>query len=279
MRVFVLALDGLEYLLVRKWGLSNLMQKRYGYFEVLEEYFHRGERVFAPYTPKIWASLITGKKPSEHGIRSWWTYGRLLDRLRYFPLIKKMRGKRRILWKLGLKPRIVDRRDLKGPTIFDVVRPSVAVNVMAYNEKAEYRRRPVEAFYRGRREYEREIWRIHEERKRDTLSALEEHRDWKLFMTYFDLADWAGHFYRGSHPLRLMRAYLELDRLAGELQERVPPGTVFLIISDHGMEPSGDSVTGVHSRRAFWSLNIDEEWEPRDFVDFFPKIVEWCRDP
>ncbi|RLE53765.1 MAG: hypothetical protein DRJ26_02990 [Candidatus Methanomethylicota archaeon] len=272
MKVFVLGLDGLEYMLVSKWKLENLMQVKYGYFEVSEEYAHK--RGGVPYTPIIWASFITGKKPSEHGVRELWTYGKFLDKLRHLPPIKWIKGKRRFLSKLGLKPKVVGRETLNCPTIFDVINPSIAVNVPSYNESTHLHRRLSEAFYRGLEEYEKEIWRVHEERKKATYDALRSGY-WKLFMTYFDLADLLGHLHFIKRPFKLLKAYLELNNLAGELQSRVPNDTVFLIISDHGMEPSGDGVTGNHSKRAFWSLNLNEKWEPRDFTDFFPKIMQW----
>ena len=272
MKVFILGLDGLEYKLVVKWKLKNLMQSKYGYFNVDEVYMHEKEKV--PYTPIIWASFITGKKPSEHGVKELWTYGKLLDKLRHMPPLKWIKGKRRFLSKLGLKPRVVGREKLNCPTLFDVINPSIAVNVPSYNESTYLHRRLSEAFYRGLKEYEKEIWRVHEERKKATYEALK-NSDWKLFMTYFDLADLLGHLHFIKRPLKLLKAYLELNKLAAELQRMIPKNTVFLIISDHGMKSSGDGVTGNHSKRAFWSLNIDENWEPRDFTDFYPKIMDW----
>jgi len=55
----------------------------------------------------------------------------------------------------------------------------------------------------------------------------------------------------------------------------VPEDTIFLIVSDHGMRPMPDG-TGHHSCHAFWSLNIDTDWEPKDLTDFYPQIIKWC---
>ncbi|MCD6357546.1 MAG: alkaline phosphatase family protein [Thermoproteales archaeon] len=272
-RVFVLALDALDYELVKKWRLKNLLQRRYGTFEVGREYFYGVE----PYSPIIWTSVITGRKPEEHGIRAWWLYGGILERIRWWPIIRHIKGKRRILWRLGLKAHVPNRGDLRCETIFDVVKPSVAVYVLGYNESTEFHERLFKVSGWNVDGYIRKAWRVHEERKRATLRALEENRNWKLFMAYFDLADHVGHTYIKRNRLRVLRAYLELNSLAGRLQELVPPGTIFLIISDHGMRAVEDDVAGRHTTYAFWSLNLDTDWEPRDFTDFYPKILEWTR--
>jgi len=274
LRVFILALDGLDYGLVKRWKLRSLLQKRHGVFEIGREYFH--PTIGEPYTPIIWASIITGKKPQEHGVRDWWTYGKLLDRLRYMPLIRWIKGKRRLLSWLGIEPRVPRRDDIKCTTIFDVVKPSVAVNVPTYNDPTEYHRMLGEAVEKGLDEYIRTIWRVHELRKRDTFRALEA-SEWRLFMAYFDLADLLGHIFFIKKRLYLMRAYIELELLSSKLQSLVPDDTIFLIITDHCMKPSSDGISGEHAEIAFWSLNIDEDWAPRDFTDFYPKILEWVR--
>ena len=48
MKVFILTLDSLEYKLVVKWKLKNLMQFKCGYFEDSDEYLHEETKV--PYT-------------------------------------------------------------------------------------------------------------------------------------------------------------------------------------------------------------------------------------
>lgn len=108
------------------------------------------------------------------------------------------------------------------------------------------------------------------------MEALRESEEWKLFMAYFDLADLMGHVYIAKRPLRLMHAYLELDALARNLQAIVPD-SLFLIVSDHGMKVSEDGVSGTHTDYAFWSLNVETDWSPSDFTDFYPKILEWVK--
>ena len=121
-----------------------------------------------------------------------------------------------------------------------MVKPSIAVNVPPYNDPTEYHAILRDAASRGLSEYLKAIWRVHEMRVRDTLRALEEAGEWRLFMTWLDLADLLGHTCMGRRRLELMRGYMELNKLAGRLQGMVPRDTVFLIISDHGMRLSED---------------------------------------
>jgi predicted AlkP superfamily pyrophosphatase or phosphodiesterase len=267
-RILILAYDGLEYDLVEKWNLRNLMQKTHGKFDApISPKFGK------PHTPSAWASFITGKKIEEHGIDGWWTYGKFLDWLGYKPPLRWIKNKRRVLWKLGIKPRTFSRRDWKCETIFDMVKSSIALNIPAYNEPTKYHEWLNDSLRKSLRDYEETIWKIHEIRKTQLMENLD--KEWKLLMAWFDLADLLGHIHLVKRLGRLRLAYRELDRLSRDVKRLLPRDTVCLIVSDHGMWDSGDGVTGDHSNHAFWSLNIETDWKPEDVTDFYPKILEW----
>ena len=283
MRVLILALDGLEYNLVLKWSLKNLMQKVCGSIEVGEEYkvdapppWGGGcERV--PYTPIVWVSFLTGRRPGEHGVTAFTTYGRLLDRVRRLPPISWVRGKRKVLWRLGLRPRLVDRRDYRYPTIFDICRPSKAVYFMGYNQPFWlYQKLHDVAGGLGDKYHVDDLVRAVEEVYRVRLEELRKALDeeWVLLGAYFETLDWLGHLWIVKDRVRLYLWYRRFDELAKQLAKHTD---ILLVVSDHGMRPSGDGVTGNHSDRAFWSLNIETDWRPKDITDFYPKILEWCR--
>lgn len=275
-RVFILGLDALDCKLVEKWRLTHLLQKRHGSFKVGSEYYDPYAEG-TPYSPPIWVTIITGRKPEEHGVNRWWTYGRLLDKIRYMPVIRHIRGKRKLLWRLGLKPHVVNRKDVKVPTIFDVVKPSMAVNVLGYNFPTEYSRITAVALEKGGvKEYVRAIWRVYDSMVLDTFKALEENRKWRLFMTYFNIADLLGHVYN-MNPLKMFKVYSRLNQLAKSLQEAVPEDTFFLIMSDRAMK-AGKNGVGEHADYAFWSLNIETDWAPKDFTDFYPQILRWLNE-
>ena len=276
MKVFILALDALEYNLVTKWDMENLKQTTYGKFKLSPEYFHEEENV--PYTPIVWASFITGKKPSEHRIKSIFTYGKLLEKLRWFKPIKAIKGKRKILWKLGIKPRTVNRGDLNLSTIFDKVKPSIAFQVPTYNESTELNL-ILRVFLQEKsiKEFIQKTWEIFHLKRRQLFEILDKQKDWKLFMAYFKVADLLGHVYLKKNPKKLKEVYFILDTLTEEIKEKMPNNILFLIVSDHGMQIGDDPVFASHSNHAFWSLNIKTNWKPKDITDFYPKIIEWTK--
>jgi len=272
-RVFVLALDGLEYDLVVKWRLKNLLQRKYGKIPVSPSYFYLGEKV--PATPTIWATFVTGVPPEKHNIRDFMSYGRILDFIRFLPPIRWIKGKRRLLLKLGLPLRTRTRKEMPAKTLVDIIKPSVSIYFpMIYNIW------PIRKFVtlletHGAKVFEREMLKAHRIRVDLTFKKLRENSGWKLFLAYFDTPDLMGHLHIAKRLKRLMRFYHSLDFLAYKLKKTVPEDTIFLIVSDHGMRPMPDG-TGNHSYHAFWSLNIDTDWEPKDVTDFFPQILRWC---
>jgi len=268
-KVLILALDALEHNVVSSLRLRSLMQEVYGYIDV------SGFQNLL--TPIIWTSFITGREPQGHGVYSWWRFSRhkLLDGLAHWirynmPVIKNISTAKlkSILRIFGLEPRPPSKEDLHVATIFDLVKPSVALFVPGYNEEPWIRNYYSEAFEKGIKYAERAVWQVHEYRKRRLFEELEKNVDWKLFMAWFDLADWIGHFYMGRSKLRIMKAYFELDRFAAQVKEMIPKNTLLMIVSDHGME-----VGGHHSPRAFYSFNIDPEWRPRRITDYFNFII------
>jgi hypothetical protein len=275
MKVFILALDGLEYDLVVKWQLRHLLQRTFGRFEVDKKYFIWKGGFGAPYSPLIWASFVTGQPPTIHGVDGFWTYrSRFLDFARKLPFVAKIGGKRRYLSKLGLKPSLRDRQDLKVKTMFDVVTPSTAIDVVSFNPMEDLRRRQsaaktIDEFM----EFAFHKFRIKKEILLEQLS-----KPWKLFMFYVALTDHAGHCLRAG---KLKLIYQAMDALAAEIKEIIGP-CIFLVVSDHGMttrrwRKEYGTRLHVHSKHAFYSLNIKSEWKPSDAVDFYDKILHWTK--
>ena len=267
MRVLILAYDGLEYELVMKWKLKNIMQKRYGKYRSAIS-----PRYGKPHTPSAWTTIITGKPPEEHGIDDWWSFGKVLDWIRYKPPLKWIKGKRLFLRKLGieLKPKIVGREHIRHKTIFDLTAPSIAVNVPAWNEPTEPHEEYAEALKKSVNEYLRVVWKWHKKRVNNFWDSF--HKDWKLLMAWFDLVDIIGHVCIAKCTRELWKGYIALDKLAKDVSQKIQEDTLLLIISDHGMKPTPDG-TGDHSRHGFWSINKDLEWfNPREAIDFYQLI-------
>jgi hypothetical protein len=265
LRVLILAFDALEYDLVVKWRLKQLMQMRYGKYEAA-----KSPRYGKPHTPSAWMTIITGVPPEVHGIDDWWTYGRILDWLRTKPPFVWIKNKRRILWKLGLRPRILDKRDIRVKTIFDLTPKSIALFIPGYSEPTIFREKLNDALHSGVKEYIKTIWWIHEVRKREFFKRLD--KDWELFMAWFDIADLLGHTCIVKCRLELFKAYLDLVKIVNRAKKMLDDEVFILIMSDHGMKPMPDG-TGDHSDHGFWSINRDWEWfNPVKATDFYPLV-------
>ncbi len=286
LRVFVLALDGLEYKLVKRWRLMNLLQSYHGVFKIQRQYFITGPlkwanyRIIAsPYTPIIWTSFLTGKEPRDHGVKELRTYVKIPEVLRYLKVIHRVKKVINGVLGLGLgrllgilPPFIVDKRDIPYPTIFDVVKNSIAVWFICYNEPSWIFNMISNTLKSDLAKVPKVLGRIYKLRKRKVFKNI--HANWKLFGAYFEIADILGHLYIVKRPLVMLRVYLELNRLVKGLKSNMPDDTAFIIVSDHGMRPSPDKIWGIHSNHAFWSSNVRLPFKPRDHTDFFYLILE-----
>jgi len=172
--------------------------------------------------------------------------------------------------------RVAGKEDLRVPSLFDLIEPSIAIHVPGYNYPTWARYKLAEALSSSIEEYARVAWGLYELEKRELINTLKRSTNWKLVMAWFGIADYLGHVYFRSNPSIIRQVYEDLNGFAQQVSKLIPENTVLLIVSDHGMEadPEGE---GRHSDHAFWSLNIDTEWQPKRFTDFFPKILEWIR--
>lgn len=275
-RVFILGLDALEYNLVTEWRMKNLMQKMYGKYKALVS-----KRYKKPHTPSAWTTIITGKLPDEHLIDKWYTYGRFIDKIVDIMLVKIRRRianivKMHNLYNIILKRRIVNKKDIKVKTWFEIIQPSKALFIPAYNEPDWIHEEYNHALRKSIEDYIKMIWKIHEYRKRKLIEELE-NNNWKLFMVWFDIADLLGHVCFIKRRDELFKAYQELDEFVKKLKNKYidEENTLFLIVSDHGMKDSGDGVTGDHSFHGFWSINHEISWfKPEKATDFFNLVVK-----
>ena len=90
-------------------------------------------------------------------------------------------------------------------------------------------------------------------------------KDWDLLMTHVYLTDVAGHLYFNNTP-KLINIYIEMDKFAREIKDKIGDDVLMIIASDHGM------IRGKHNPRAFYSFNKTLEEKPKRITDFY-KIV------
>jgi len=271
-RVVILALDGLEYELVKRWRLKSLLQEKHGVHMPF-----KSPRLGKPHTPSLWASFITGKSLEEHGVDEWWRWSWLLDRIRYLPPLVWIKGKRRIIEKLTgyrIKPK-PSLRALRNrpPTLFDLIKPSIAIDVPTWNMDVDRRLWIERSLKVSVDEYIKNVWKVYNEKKQELLRVLD-NGSWRLVMVWFDAPDLLGHVCIAKCRLKLMSLYLDLNRLVSTVRERVGDDTLVLVVSDHGMKPMPDG-TGDHSDYGFWSISHYIDWfEPRKITDFFYLILK-----
>lgn len=294
MRFIILGLDALEFDLVRKFSMKNLMQKEYG------KIYLDGFKVIV--TPPIWASFITGVMPDKHGVLSIWhhtgKWERLLQKMGFsemgtkkvmdgfFAIIKylvyRTNGNEnifkflRFLFGYEKTDHALAERGVK--TIFDHVNKSIAINIPSYNWNFDYvvtnfLRKAIndpEGFGTKLEEY---VYNIFQKERKNFLKALQR-ENWDLIMVYIRLADDLGHLY-GGNPKKLIKLYTVLDNFAMEVKNSMDSEDILLIVSDHGMKSFGRY--GDHSDHGFYSCNWKLYLENPKITDFFQIILEMLK--
>lgn len=281
-RVFILALDGLEYNLVEEFDLKGIKQREYGKVDI---------SMFKELaTPIIWASFITGLPPQKHGlgIRVW--NNLVIEKLRELSIkmkLDRIKGKGKVLTSLGFKrsifedrgafyERIVEEfrhRNLR--TLFDVIPSAKALSVPPYQKwisretsflmkEALENEKRIEAF-------ENHVWDIFECKRKEYKKAIRED-EWNLFMVHFMFMDLLGHIYAGNLT-KMFGIYAQAEQLVEEVKKIVGKKTFLLVVSDHGMKPIGKGMYGDHSDHGFYSSSVKLSLVNPKITDFFPLII------
>ena len=112
-------------------------------------------------------------------------------------------------------------------------------------------------------EFEEIVWKIHEENKKEFLSAIGKY---DLLFGYFNLADSIGHLSFGIDE-KMANVYQELDQLAKTIKDS---DEFILTISDHGMEAIGRY--GDHNKNGFYSLKEKKGLELPKVTRFYDLI-------
>ena len=225
--MIILALDALDLNLVKKFNCKNLMQKEYGQTDISEFKLER--------TVVLWASFLTGKNMEAE-----------------IPVEGQ--------WEFRLKTEETFLKFFNSPKAID----SPAYSLREENHREE--RRLLKAYFddkAGVEEYDRVVWKNHEENKRLLFQSLGK---FDLVLSYFDLADAIGHLSFGILK-KMKEAYEELENLAKRVKEEED---FTLIVSDHGMKAVGRY--GDHSRNGFYSLNKTMGLNVPKITDFYHLI-------
>jgi hypothetical protein len=231
--IVVLAIDALEYDLVRKFQCRHLMQKFFGKTDISE--------FSEPRTMVLWSSFMTGKNMENE--------------------ILAMGDKE--MWNTRIETGRTFFSGFKNPAIIDL--PGYNYDLCQHEAERTLLRKFFDAKGNPEKETIRESYNLlafdyYKKITKEFSSALEGHHD--LVLGYFSIADVIGHLNFGNGFLMKM-IYRDLDELAGTI---VHP---MIVLSDHGMRPVG--IFGDHSEYGFWSSGSIDLGLPK--ITDFPKIV------
>jgi hypothetical protein len=251
-KLVIVGLDGLDYQKIEKYDCENLVLEDFGKLD-LED--------LPLTTPVLWASMITGKQPEEHGVNSMLTFRgekvRKADRI-----LTKILNKfgfagvhlRKFLWYYIYDSSLIvpDREVLKSDTVFEKIKDAVALDIPGYSEYPyiagkmnvgpSHRKYPPVS----REHVFRDVKAEHFYRKKQFFEHVGEH---KMVMQHFHYPDWHQHLFLSEEKDQELYSYM--DEFAGEILDAVDEDTLVVFCSDHGVEDGG------HRDQAFYSSNAD----------------------
>lgn len=263
-RVFALGLDGATFDLIQPWAqagklptLARLMSV--GSWGVLRS-------VIPPVTMPAWASFLTGLSPGNHGLYSFLqrkpgTYNMTPFNASYLQApdigsLLNRHGKRVALINV---PATYPPKPLDGMVVTGLETPgqTVAYTHPAWlqeelHQRFDYEVERTEKYDPGQ---EKLFWRAVERVEQKRLEAvlwLMEQDAWDFFAVVFRGTDILGHafwrFMDPTHPAHdpvlaqeygdvLLRHYQKMDTAVAQIQARLLPDDILLLMSDHGFGP------------------------------------------
>ncbi|MCE4605274.1 MAG: alkaline phosphatase family protein, partial [Desulfurococcales archaeon] len=280
MKVVIVAIDGLEYNLVEKWNIDLFKQKMYGKHDV-KVAVRSNEPL---YTPLIWASFLLGEPSYKYG----YTKIKLEERrgvygyksvLKYLYLIKlKTLGPRSLkirdlmirlklydFDKVRKSARVIEAMPkglLEKTFIYDALKKGYkvvynSIPSLPNDRYAEYRAYLFKYFNSSIDERVNILNMLYNETEKDLQNIINELYETDLAIYYTPLIDEAHHMlYRPRSRkamIHLRRYYKLVEKQVYKLMKLLEDQEkLFLIVSDHGYDPSIHE----HSDYGFWSSNI-----------------------
>lgn len=280
-KIIVLGVDGLEYNLVKKWKLKNILQEKYCKTD-LSDYTVK-------VTPPIWGSMLTGKIDKE--IMKIWE--------KSAKLVGFKSDVKQVWWaKLGIKvldklpEKISEKIENKffeniGENPFEksanYINDKNLINIFQFYKKPwtngipsfgrfdnnSIKRKLFKTAIEGDKEpFRKYVLDQYKKEKKELFDILEKKEN-DLIFWYTPVIDSLGHIYI-SNLIKLMNYYLEINELAGCIRSKFSDSNIY-IISDHGMEAVKGRY-GMHSDYGFFSSNTGETIEkPFNLYDLLLK--------
>ncbi len=263
-RVFALGLDGATFDLIEPWvqaghlpALGRLMSS--GSWGTLRS-------VIPPVTMPAWASFLTGLSPGNHGLYSFLqrkpgSYSMTPFNASYLQApdigtLLNRHGKRVALINV---PATYPPKPLDGMVVTGLETPgqAVAYTHPAYlqeelQKRFAYEIERTEKYDPGQEKlFWKAVERVEDKRLQAVLWLMEQD-DWDLFAVVFRGTDILGHafwrFMDPAHPAHnpllaqeygdvLLQHYQKMDTAVAQIQSRLRPNDMLLLMSDHGFGP------------------------------------------
>lgn len=258
-KVFILALDGAT------WDVIDPLMKK-GLLPNFNKIINKGTRAVLetttpPLTPCAWTSFITGKNPGKHGVCDFY----FIDENKNLKLNSAFtHSSEKDLWDFlsekGIKslvfnvPITYPPKELNGIMISDS--PSIKADftfpkdykLKLLKKFPEYRVEEDKKYGEDRKsknEFFKDVYDLDLLRFK-VVNFLLENEDWDFFMAHFSVLDQVQHWYwkfmDKTHPYyteeeysdNIPKAYQLIDQILGDIYQKLPSETVFIIMSDHG---------------------------------------------
>ena len=282
LKIIVLGIDGLEYNLVKKWKLQNILQEKYCKTD-LSDYTVK-------VTPPIWGSMLTGKVDEEImriweksakivGLKSdvkqvWWAkLGiKILD---LAPDKIRTKIENKFIENIGENPceksaNYINDKNLIN--IFQFYKNPWTNGIPGFGrfDNNPTKRKLFKIALEGNKEpFRKYVLDQYKKEKKELFNILEKKEN-DLVFWYTPLLDSLGHIYI-SESINLMNYYLEINELAGSIRSKYQDSKIY-VISDHGMEAVKGRF-GMHSDYGFFSSNTGETIEkPLHLYDLLLKF-------
>ncbi len=250
-RIFILALDGVPYSLLKKLIAENRMPNLKGLTEKAD--FKQMDSVIPPVSSVAWASFMTGRHPGKHGI-----YGfveRNPDTMQWFvPLSDRLKtktvqtnlsaaGKRVFMMNVPMTypPFPVNGISVCGFLGSDLTQgtypPEIGTFLKArgyiIDADTELAKTDLNAFYNHLIDVV--------ERRVETMWHFWKQENWDFFMIHIMESDRLHHFFweymDQGHPVwaeKFYNFYELLDRFIGDIIHQIPKDMPLMLLSDHG---------------------------------------------
>lgn len=270
-KVLIVAFDGLDYDLIKKYNCKNIMQDEFGKID-------NDTGIKRRVTEELFTSFITGSLSDGHGVEGHkiWNkpkveqFEKLIKKLRLINRFKKVRTAFYIFIGAEL---IKPKRDVIWKnTLFDKIPNSKALDVPGYNPSPLLQKETYFAplkMYDSIQEVERLTNCEFNCQRNELIGKIDE--DYDLLMAHFQKPDIYQHLFVERDERKIRKLYEEMDNFAKEVVKKSKDKfDVILFMSDHGIEEGKE-----HNKNAFYSSNIELGLKFPHITEFYSIIINF----